>query len=205
MFFICISLITKSDCVWLIFVHILVSHVYLLWRKIYSSALSIFKSGYLSLLRNKSSLYSPAVKSIIKHMFYKLFSSLVGCVVFLHMILWHTKASTLIFYCYCCFCFCFDIQGVIVTSSFTKAQAHYQIQDHKGPGSLSSPVPQRLKNRQQFYSSRETLICFALVLLWCKVGVWDYSLTCGYPSYLALLNNRLFFTLLKDLVTLVKN
>lgn len=73
---------TKSDCVWLIFVHILVSHVYLLWRKIYSSALSIFKSGYLSLLRNKSSLYSPAVKSIIKHMFYKLFSNLVGYVVF---------------------------------------------------------------------------------------------------------------------------
>lgn len=73
---------TKSDCVWLVFFHILVSHVYLLWRKIYSLALFIFKSGYLSLLRKKSSLYSPAVKSIIKYMFYKLFSSLVGCVVF---------------------------------------------------------------------------------------------------------------------------
>lgn len=73
---------TKRDCVWLIFVHVLASHVYRLWKKIYSLALSIFKSGYLSLLRNISSFYSPAVKSIIKYMFYKLLSSLVGCVVF---------------------------------------------------------------------------------------------------------------------------
>lgn len=185
---------TKSDCVWLFFFHILVSHVYLLWRKIYSLALFIFKSGYLSLLRKKSSLYSPAVKSIIKYMFYKLFSSLVGCVVFSS----YDSLTNKSFHSY------FFLLLLLLLLLWC-SRSHCQIQLHKGSSSLSNPVSQRLKNRQQFYSSGETLICFALVLLWHKVRVWVYSLTCGYPSYPALLINRLFFTLLKDHVTLVKN
>lgn len=153
---ICISLMSKSDCVWLIFVHILVSHVYLLWRKIYSSALFIFKSGYVSLLRNKSSLYSPAVKSIIKYMFYKLFSSLLGCVVFSsydplthksfhsYFFVIVASASALMFK---------ESSSnpaslrpkLIIKSSATKAQAHCQVQCHKGSKSLSNPVSERPK------------------------------------------------------------
>lgn len=130
---ICISLMSKSDCVWLIFVHILVSHVYLLWRKIYSSALFIFKSGYVSLLRNKSSLYSPAVKSIIIYMFYKLFSSLLGCVVFSS----YDPLTHKSFHSY----FLLLLLLLLLWCS----RSHHQIQLHWGPSSLSNPVPQRPK------------------------------------------------------------
>lgn len=80
---ICISLMTKSVFVWIIFLHTHVGRVYLLWRKTYLLVLSIFKSGSPSLLRNRSSLYSPDVSSSLNTCSENIFSSSTGCIVFL--------------------------------------------------------------------------------------------------------------------------
>lgn len=93
-FLICISLMTKS-WLWLIGFpsYACWSCLHLLWRRSYSSVLSILKSGYL-FIAEKEKLFVYPVRSSLNTCPANIFSSSICCRFFLRRILQHTEAFT---------------------------------------------------------------------------------------------------------------
>lgn len=84
-----------------------------------------FKSGYLSLLRKKSSSYSPDVSSSLDTCSANIFFQFcrLYCFFFIRSVDTQ-KLSFLLMICCCCCCFSlgFYVQGFTVKSNVTKAQ-----------------------------------------------------------------------------------